>query len=190
VAHRAGVGGNGQGIRLSADGKRAAYLSVGGYPDLSRNLAGWNPLNLRDLPVAYLTKDVATSADLAFHPPLPLVASHGKGSVAFYDRESGEAQKERVNDDEIAGEDIQQVYFSPDGKSVVLHTVVQSVHYLYHTPLKLSADEVKSVRALPRPDRPLRRDDRLPAKPGGESRKLPQIEARGGDAVRGLGFAG
>jgi hypothetical protein len=190
VAHREGVGGNGQGIRLSDDGKRAAYLSVGGYPDLSRNLAGWNPLNLRDLPVAYLTKDVATCADLAFHPLLALVASHGKGSVAFYDRESGEALKDRVNDDEIAGEDIQQVYFSPDGKMVLLHTVVQSVHYLYHTPLKLSADETKAVRALPRPDRPLRREERLPAKPGGESRKLPQVQARSEDGAGASGLAG
>jgi hypothetical protein len=189
VAHVEGVGGNGKGIRLSPDGKRCSYLSFVGYPEMSHNLGGWNPRNLRALPVSYLTKEGGSPMDLAFHPLLPVVASHGKGSVAFFDRESGEVQRGRINDENIADEDIQQVYFSPDGKSLLMHTVSQSVHYLYHAPLKLSAEEDKAIRALPRPDKPMRSEQRLP-KPVSDKKKLPQVQARVSEPDEAAGFAG
>jgi hypothetical protein len=174
VADRENVGGNGGGIRLSPDAKRVTYLSFTGYPQFSHNLGAWDPLDLSKLPVAYNIKDIATTKDLAFHPILPLVACFGKGSVTFFDRESGAKEESRIPDDQIAGEEIQRLYFSPDGKSLILETTVQGLHYLYHLPLKLSAAETRALGSLPRPDKPLEVAPPPPVPAG--TQKLPKVE--------------
>ena len=176
VAHREKVGGNGNGIRLSADGRRATYLSHTGYPGMSGNLGGWDPTDFSRLPVSYGTKDVATTKELAFHPILPLVASHGKGGVVFFHRESGAKEEGRVDDGGIVGEGIERLHFSPDGKSLLAQTTVNSIRYLIRLPLKLSPEELKVVGGLPRPDKAIKALPRAPERqraPG----KLPQQEA-------------
>jgi hypothetical protein len=175
VIHTEKVGGNGTGIRLSADGKRATFLSVTGFPEGSKDLAGWDVGDLRKLPVTYATKDAASTNDLAFHPVLPLVACYGKGTVVFFDRETGERQTGRINDAELADQNIDAVWFSPDGKSIILGTTVKSVRYLYHLPLKLSAAEQEQVDRLPLPPpemKQLQPPDGPPTK-----RKLEQTQA-------------
>ena len=144
------AGGNGQGLRLSRDGRRVTYLSHVGYPQFSGNLAGWDPTDLTKMPASYPVKDKATTYDLAYHPVLPLVASPGSGSAVFLDRETGEIQERRLNvaDDELADSKLHRVYFSPDGKHVILDTSVNDVHYLFQAELRLTADELRRLATV------------------------------------------
>src|SRR5262249_7984906 len=69
------AGGNGTGVRLSGDGRRATYLSHVGSPEFSSNLSGWDAEDFSKVPVAYATKDCASTQEGAFHPSLPIFAS-------------------------------------------------------------------------------------------------------------------
>ncbi|HET6252004.1 MAG TPA: hypothetical protein VFE47_30240 [Tepidisphaeraceae bacterium] len=176
VAFREDVGGGGVGLRLSPDGKQATYLSNTGYPQGSKNLGGWDPLDLSKLPVNYNCKDGASTHELAFHPLLPIVACCGKGEVIFFNRESGEKQEPRIDEDKIAGETIERLYFSPDGKTLLVESGVDGIHYLHHLPLKLSPEESRAAAALPRPDKPLDPAQQSPP-PDPAPGKLPQMRA-------------
>jgi hypothetical protein len=176
VAHRENVGGNGVGIRLSPDGQRVTYLSHTGFPDMSHNIGGWKASDLAKLPVSYPAKDAASTLDLAFHPILPIVACFGKGSIVFFDRETGARQEGRINDDEMAGENIERIYFAPDGKSVLAQTTVNSIKYLHRLPLRLSAEETRAVGALPRPDKPVNASPHAPERQP-SVKKLPHLDA-------------
>ena len=131
---------------------------------------------MKTLPVAYLAKDIANCQELAFHPLLPLLASPGKNSVAFFNMESGAAEADRIADAEFAGESIGKVYFSPDGKNILAETTTGEIHYLYRVPLNLSPQEIDAVSKLPRPDRPLNPPPE-PAKPSAKSERLPAQRA-------------
>ncbi|MCE9544097.1 MAG: hypothetical protein K8T25_01020, partial [Planctomycetia bacterium] len=150
VARKEKAGGNGRGMRMSNDGKRVTYLSVVGYPEFSGNLAGWDPLDFKKMPATYSTKDVASASDLAYHPILPLVASPGSGSAVFFERESGDVQNDRLKnaEDLLAGAKPDRVYFSPDGRNLILDGVVNEIHYLHKLPLNLSPEEQKKLAAI------------------------------------------
>ncbi len=137
AADKQDVGGGGVGVRLSPDGKRATYLSRTGSPRGSGCLGGWDPMELDKLPVAYGTKEAAAeTTDLAFHPTRPLVAVPGKGTVAFFDRETGARVDPPADLAGISGDKVNRVYFSPDGKSLVVQTTVGPVGYLNRVALK------------------------------------------------------
>jgi hypothetical protein len=153
VAHKEGVGSNGTGVRLSADGKRATYLSHRGYPALTDNLGGWDPTDLSKLPTAYATKGVASTQDLAFHPGLPLVACPAKDGVAFFHRESGVPEKDRAVLEDLAGETVKRVYFSADGKNLLVEIATGDIHYLLRVPLNLNQQEQEAVKKLPLADK-------------------------------------
>ncbi len=149
------AGGNGDGVRMSADGKRVTYLSHVGYPMFSNNLGGWDPADLHKLPVSFDTKDVGTPHELAYHPVLPLAASFGKSSAVVFDRETGDLQPDRVKllDDEPLEGKIQRIYFTPDGRHLLFDAVVNQIHYLVQADLKLTPAELKQL-ASPRPAPP------------------------------------
>ena len=86
------AGGNGGGLRMSADGKRVTYLSHVGFPMYSNSLGGWDPTDLHKLPVSYGGKDVGTPLELAYHPVLPLAASFGKSTAVVFNRETGDVR--------------------------------------------------------------------------------------------------
>ncbi|WP_157368977.1 hypothetical protein [Zavarzinella formosa] len=133
------AGGNGSGIRMSANGERVSYLSVVGTPMFSGNLGGFDPLDLQKLPVTYATKDRASTEDLAYHPSLPLCASPGQGSAVFFHQEKGTVE-ERL-DKPVKFTKVHRVWFSPDGKNVVLDGELDGVRALRSLPLKLSPAE-------------------------------------------------
>ena len=143
------AGGNAQGIRLSRDGLRVTFLSHVGYPEFSHNLAGWNPKDLRKMPVTYAVKDKGTTYDLAFHPVLLLVASPGSGSAVFFDRETGDEEQNRLilEANALNGAKLHSVKFSPDGKNLIIHFSVGEVHYLQKAKLRLSAEELHAIEA-------------------------------------------
>ncbi|MEX2213841.1 MAG: hypothetical protein WD768_06925 [Phycisphaeraceae bacterium] len=137
------AGGNGKGLRMSPDGQRVTYLSHVGTPQFSGNLAGFDPLDLQKLPVNYATKDRATTYELAYHPSLPLCASPSKTSVVFFNRETGEIE-ERLS--AAPGVDqIHRIYFSPDGRQIVLDSDKAGVRALRSAALKLSREELVNV---------------------------------------------
>ena len=110
------AGGNGSGLRMSADGERVTYLSHVGTPQFSRNLGGFDPLDFQKLPIAYITKDRASTQDLAYHPCLPLCASPGNnGTVVFFHREK-ESIEEKL-DKLIKFDRVHRVYFAPRWKT-------------------------------------------------------------------------
>ncbi len=147
------AGGNGKGIRMSPDGRRATYLSHVGYPKFSGNLGGWDPADLGKIPVTYPLKDQGTTGDLAYHPSLPMVASPGSGSAVFRHRDTGEdlGKKLKDNADELlAGTQVHRIYFSPDGANAIFDTSVNEIHYLVKLELNLTPDEMQKVRAAGR----------------------------------------
>jgi S1-C subfamily serine protease len=149
------AGGNAQGIRLSKDGRRVTFLSHVGYPEFSGNLAGWDPKDLKKIPVTYATKGKATTYDLAYHPMLPIVASPGSGSAVFFDRETGDIQENRLDlpDDALAGAKVHSVQFSPDGKNLIFHVTSSGGNYLVKAGLRLNPAELRTVEAeWKRPD--------------------------------------
>ncbi len=145
------AGGNGGGLRMSADGKRVTYLSHVGFPMYSNNLGGWDPADLHKLPASYGTKDVGTPLEFAYHPVLPLAASFGKSTAVVFDRETGDLQPDRVKllDDEQLEGNIQRIYFTPDGRHLLFDAVVNQFHYLVQADLKLTPDEIKQLASPP-----------------------------------------
>ncbi len=130
------AGGNAQGIRFSRDGRRVTFLSHVGYPQFSGNLAGWDPTDLKKIPVTYATKGKGTTYDLAYHPMLALVASPGGSSAVFFHRETGDLEEDRaaLPAAALAGAKVLNIQFSPDGKNLILHASVGEVHYLVKAP--------------------------------------------------------
>jgi serine protease Do len=143
------AGGNGRGMRLSSDGKRVTYLSVVGSPKFAHNLAGWDPTDLNKLPVTYTTHNIASTEFAAFHPFLPLLACLSpQNDPVFYDIESGDQISGKVQDDtgKVPGERMHNLFFSPDGKYVVLDTSVNEIRYFRSLELTLSPPEAKRVQ--------------------------------------------
>lgn len=146
------AGGNGNGIRLSADGKRITYLSHVGYPQFSGNLAGIDPTNFKE-GVTYKTKDAgATPKNLAYHPTLNLVAVAGQKPAAvpaaIFDRESAKLLpgKLPVPKGGLGGATIERLMFSPDGKSLVFLCSGADGIALFSLPLKLTVAERGRIR--------------------------------------------
>ena len=142
------AGGNGNGIRLSPDGKRITYLSNGGFPSLSRNLAGWNAKQLKQNPVAYETKGRGVCTQLAFHPTLDVVAVPGGNSAVLFDRETGEVLEDKLLllDRGLGDVKVADLAFSPDGKSLLFHCQNPfQGNYLRAVPLKLTPTELRQV---------------------------------------------
>lgn len=142
------AGGNGNGIRLSADGQRITYLSHVGTPMHSKNLVAWNPTKLKDQPVNYETKDRAITTLLAFHPTLKIVAVPGGDSAILFDRETGKLLENRLQMTAkgLGGVKVEDLIFSPDGKSLlfVCNDSAQG-RYIRRVGLRLSDAEVATA---------------------------------------------
>ncbi len=143
------AGEKGNGIRMSSDGKRITFLSGTGTPRRSKNLASWQCDNFKKTPVSYETGLRATSTELAYHGTLPLVASPGKESVTFFDRETGKLLPNRLagNLKSLAGHKIRRILFSSDGKNLIFATTVNDINYLKKMPLKLTPAELRAIKA-------------------------------------------
>lgn len=135
------AGGNGSGLRMSADGERVTYLSHVGTPQFSGHLGGFDPLDLQKLPVTYETKDRGTTHDLAYHPRLPLCASPGGAAAVVFHRETG-AVEDRL-DGAVRFDKVHRAYFAPDGRHLVLDAEQGGTRALRGVRLKLSAEQAK-----------------------------------------------
>ncbi|QDT96867.1 SUMF1/EgtB/PvdO family nonheme iron enzyme [Gimesia aquarii] len=143
------AGTNGTGIRISPDGQRITYLSKGGTPARSHNLAGWKANNLKKTPVIYETKDRATTSLLAFHPMLNIVAVPGGKSAVLYDRETGQVieRKLLLTTSGLGEVTVDDLFFTPDGLSLLFVCNEKlGGRYLRSVPLKLSPEEKTRIR--------------------------------------------
>lgn len=157
VDYRDGAGGGGRGIALSPDGQRVTYLSHTGFPRGSGNLGGWKATDLEVVPAMYNTSEGGSTKALAYHPMLPIVASPGEGGVVFFHRDTGGAQPDRLADGAqvLPGVTYDQVYFSPDGRSVILGGLSRGRRVLVALPLRFSAIEQTVIDRGFIPPRPL-----------------------------------
>jgi hypothetical protein len=118
------VGGNGQGVVVSQDGARVAYLSAVGNPAFSGNMIAYSTKNMtKDPPANYTLKDVGLTTSLAFHPTLKIAAAPGVGDPALlFDREAGTPLKDKLkyNAPDFNAVAVKEVCFAPDGKHLVL----------------------------------------------------------------------
>ncbi len=86
------AGGNGSGIRVSPDGKRASYLSFTGYPQGQKNAPAWNGMDFSEEPVGYDMHGVNGDGgphNITYHPVLPLVAIPRAGGATFISARHG-----------------------------------------------------------------------------------------------------
>lgn len=147
VAARTDVGGNGQGLVMSPDGKRIVYLSHVGYPQFTYGIAAWDPMDLTKRPISYNTKDQkANCKKAAFHPTLPIVAAPCDGGAVCFNAESGEVQLDRLDLRGVTAEvKVKDLVFSPDGRYLILDCDKAGERFLRQVPLKLSPQEAPKV---------------------------------------------
>lgn len=167
------AGGNGNGIRLSADGKRLTYLSHVGYPRHSGNLVGVDAEDLGKPAVSYEYKGRGVTTELAYHPTLPLVAVPGSGSAVLFHRETGEPLENRLllPASGLGDSKVERLFFSPNGDNLVfLCSGGDTGRYLRSVRLKLAPRE-RLAKAARRPAAP------TPSQPKPE--KVPREELHG-----------
>lgn len=155
---------NGFGLALSADGKRLSYLSFTGYPLYSHDIPGFDPTNFDKRPVTYPTKDnKAESKDLAYHPWLEIAAAPSEDGAVCFDRESGEvlAGLLNLNAPPLGEVKAAHVYFSADGRNLLIECDNGADRFLRKVKLNLTAAQVermekleKEGRQLPKPELP------------------------------------
>lgn len=141
------AGGNGQGLRLASDGKHVTYLSVVGYPPHSNNLAAFNALDFEETPITYHSEKGATPTLLAYHPTLDLVASPGGSGAVVFRRSTGEALQNRLllTSDGLGEDEVEDLWFSPDGQSLILVCGGAEGRYLRQVGLRLSAEDKRRL---------------------------------------------
>ena len=154
------AGGNGKGIRLSPDGGRIIYLSHVGTPMHSNNLVGFQTFDFEKNTAHYETKDRASTNEAAFHPTLPWVAMPGTGSVTIFQQDTGALIENRLlaTLGGIGPDAIERLFFSPDGRSIVLlRSGGASGRYMQRIPLILNDAEMAAAprigksKPLPQP---------------------------------------
>lgn len=142
---------NGYGIALSPDGKRLSYLSYTGYPLYSHDVPAFDPTDFQKRPVTYPTKaNKAESQDIAFHPYLPIAAAPNEDGAVCFDRESGQVLSGLVNltAPPIGEVKAKHVYFSPDGRNLLIECDNGADRYLRKVKLNLSPTQVEQIKSL------------------------------------------
>lgn len=156
------AGGNGNGIRMSADGSRISYLSHVGTPLHSKKLAAWNTADFVAEPVSYAA-DGASTKLLAFHPSLNIAAVPAGNSAVLFDRETGRVLKGKLQltGTGLGDAALEDLIFSPDGRSLIFLCSDPEVgRYLRKVGLNLTPAEQARARAgvklpeKPAPKRP------------------------------------
>ncbi len=145
------AGGNGKGIRLSADGEWIVYLSHVGLPLHSGNLTSFRTNNFEADETVYQTKDVGTCHELVFNPRLPIAAVPGSGAAVFYNQKTGKRidKKLLITSVGMNGDEVETIHFSPDGFSLLFVCSNLEGKYIRRVNLKLSKEE----RNTPKPRR-------------------------------------
>jgi hypothetical protein len=114
------AGANGQGLVMSRDGKRVAYLSFTGYPTLSYNIALFDLRDFERKPIQLSAKEIADCKRLALHPTAPLAASPGGQAIVLFDTRTGSVSaKQPQIPDELQGCAVHDFVFSGDGRRLV-----------------------------------------------------------------------
>ncbi len=146
------AGGNGKGIRLSADGHHIVYLSHVGLPMHSGNLTCFKTVDFSSETVLYETNKIGSTNDLTFHPRLPIVASPGSGSAVLFHQESGKQinNKLLLTSSGLGEVKVEKILFSPDGRSLLFVCATVEGKYIRAVKLKLTEKEKNAPPPKPR----------------------------------------
>ena len=83
---------------------------------------------------------------------LPIAATSADGGAACFDRESGAFQPDRLRPHNVPPDTkVLNVWFSPDGKSLILDCQGGDQSWLLSIKLKLSAEELEQLKSPPAP---------------------------------------
>jgi S1-C subfamily serine protease len=147
IAPQKGAGGS---LRISCDGRRLAMLQADAR---GAKYAACDPLDLKASTTLYDCElpggRNARSADLAFHPTLPLSAVVGGETIAYFDAESGKSlpAKKKPDAEQLASKSVRRAMFSLDGKHLVVLTGgTGSDQSLFRVALPITPDQQAALR--------------------------------------------
>jgi S1-C subfamily serine protease len=147
IAPQKGAGGS---LRISCDGRRLAMLQADAR---GAKYAACDPLDLKASTTLYDCElpggRNARSADLAFHPTLPLSAVVGGETIAYFDAESGKSlpAKKKPDAEQLASKSVRRAMFSLDGKHLVVLTGGSgSDQSLFRVVLPITPDQQAALR--------------------------------------------
>lgn len=161
-------GTNGQGLRLSPDGRQVVYLSFTGDLDAHGTLRGWNTTDFSKPSVEFPLKDRGSTSELAYHPWLPMVASPGGASAILLNQDNGEEieNKLMLPTTGLDGAKVERLMFSADGKHLLFICVGSDGRHIRSVNLRLAPTELTAkLRG------PLRSKDALAANSSPEDRR-------------------
>ena len=140
------VGATGRGIRVSADGKR--FTPVAGMG--TSKITSWNAADLEELPTTFdVGQSQANVNDLAYHPVLPVAAAFGNETALLFDVESGQSLGEVVPPAAFGQAKRERLWFSPDGKSLIVLHEIHGESYLLKAPLRFTPEQTAKLNARP-----------------------------------------
>ncbi len=164
-----------RGLRIAPDNSQIVNVAAEGWGKLH----GWSCEDFSELPIVYdLGVEDSEANDLAFHPLLPLAAAFGQGGVRLFDRRTGAPRSDNVAFDQetLVRADRKQLWFSPDGRNLVVLLTVNAIPYLYPLELPLSEAERNQLEEARKNSAP------APAKEAAPAAKAPLASL---DALRG-----
>jgi hypothetical protein len=170
---RDGVGGGMRGLAASHDRRKVTFLSFAGMS--RKTLGGFDALDFKKLPTSFGVNEGGTPQSMDYHPVLPMVASPGKGSVVFFDTETGQPLPNRLAKTNKLDAEItyDTLHFSANGQNALLlykienkdeegKEITPTTRVLVAAPLELSRSEQGRIARGPAEPEPVE----LPELPG------------------------
>jgi len=141
------VGRVGTGVVISGDDSSITYLSKLGF---NRNLAGHDTSNFEVLPLVFPLEDKAITEKFAYHPVLKLAAALGKGAnepVLLFDTKTANQRSCLDKEDlgKLKGFQMSNLFFSPDGRHLIVEGRKRGVSYLHKLELNLEPEEIEQL---------------------------------------------
>lgn len=114
------AGANGQGVVLSPEGGRVAYLSFTGYPTYSYQVTALDAADFDQKPVTFAMKDLCDCKRMVYSPKGDRAASPTTGGAVIFDATTGkQIEGALAADEDLLDAAIHDLAFSADGKSLI-----------------------------------------------------------------------
>ena len=144
------AGANGRGVRIAPDGAMVSYVSHSGPSPLSAQVPAFDTQDINKAIATYAMDDVGAIADVAYHPSLLLVAACAEKGVVLFRRDTGEPLKDRLAFGAASPTNPRRLFWSPDGRTLLVDIAAGDSRVLRAYELKLSPTDIEALRP-PRP---------------------------------------
>ena len=144
------AGANGRGVRIARDGVMVSYVSRAGPSPLSAQVPAFDTQDINKTMLTYTMDGLGAIADVAYHPSLLLVAACAERGVVLFRRDTGEPLKERFAFAAAPPTDPRRLFWSPDGRRLLIDIAAGDSRVLRTYELKLSPTDREALRP-PRP---------------------------------------